>query len=144
MTDRILSTPNMILAQRALDASALQHRVLSDNIANVDTPGFKRSEVVFREKLKKVLDQQRDASNELKASRTDTKHFDFRDEAHIDSIRPELQLQNNTSLRNDQNNVDIDLEMAKLAQNTVVYQTLVQIVQNQLSGLRGAINEGRK
>jgi len=144
MTDRILSTPNMILAQRALDASALQHRVLSDNIANVDTPGFKRSEVVFREKLKKVLDQQRDAATELKASRTNDKHIDFRDEAHIDSIQPELQVQDKTSLRNDQNNVDIDLEMAKLAQNTVVYQTLVQIVQNQLSGLRSAINEGRK
>ncbi len=144
MIDPILNTANMTIAQRALDASSLQHRVLSDNIANVDTPGFKRSEVLFREKLKKVLDQQRDAATELKASLTNSKHIHFRDEAHIDSIRPELQLQDKTSLRNDQNNVDIDIEMAKLAQNTVVYQTLVQIVQNQLSGLRSAINEGRK
>ena len=143
MINRLISNEMMDLVHKSLDAAALQHKAISNNLANVDTPGFKRSEVAFREKLKKAIDEKEAASTDLDLSRTDSKHFELHPSEELSAIKPELRHQNDTSLRNDQNNVDIDLEMAKLAQNTVVYQALAQITQNQFAELKSAIREGK-
>jgi flagellar basal-body rod protein FlgB len=45
----------MDLVQRSLDAAAVSHKVISNNLANVDTPGFKRSDVQFSDKLKRAM-----------------------------------------------------------------------------------------
>ena len=143
MINRLISNEMMDLVQKSLDAAALQHKAISNNLANVDTPGFKRSEVAFREKLKKAIDEKSAAETELDLKRTDKGHFELHPAEPLASIQPELIQQNQTSLRNDQNNVDIDLEMAKLAQNTVVYQTLAQITQSQFAEIKSAIREGK-
>lgn len=143
MINRLISNEMMDLVQKSLDAAALQHKAISNNLANVDTPGFKRSEVAFREKLKKALDEKKAAAGDLDLSRTDARHFELHPSEEFSAIQPELHQQNDTSLRNDQNNVDIDVEMAKLAQNTVVYQTLAQLTQTQFAELKSAIREGK-
>jgi flagellar basal-body rod protein FlgB len=142
MINRLISNDMMDLVQKSLDAAALQHKAISNNLANVDTPGFKRSEVVFREKLKKALDAKGAAEHELALSGTDSKHILAGAEAELSALEPEV-VQQGGSYRNDQNNVDIDLEMAKLAQNTVVYQALAQLTQNQFAEIKSAIREGK-
>jgi flagellar basal-body rod protein FlgB len=143
MINRLISNEMMDLVHKSLDAAALQHKAISNNLANVDTPGFKRSEVVFRDKLKKAIDAKKAASQDLDLARTDARHIGLHASDGLSEINPEVILQNQTSLRNDQNNVDIDLEMAKLAQNTVVYQALAQITQSQFAELKNAIREGK-
>ncbi len=49
MFDKIFNSPTQTMLNQALDGSALRNQVLANNIANVDTPGFKRSEVLFEE-----------------------------------------------------------------------------------------------
>lgn len=144
MINRLISSELMSLVHKSLDAASLQHKAISNNLANVDTPGFKRSEAVFQEKLKQAIDRKAQLSTGLQAARTNPGHIAFTQEPDLAVIQPELQTQNQSTLRNDQNNVDIDVEMAKLAQNTVVYQTLAQMAQGQFAELRSAITEGRR
>jgi flagellar basal-body rod protein FlgB len=144
MVDRLLSTEMMNLVQRSLDAAALSHKVISNNLANVDTPGFKRSNVVFNETLRKAMEARRGTPQHLALQRTDARHLDVNRAPSLDGVQPEIVTDITSSLRNDGNNVDIDREVALLSQNTVWYQTLAQITQMQFSGLRSAISEGRR
>ncbi len=134
----------MDLVQRSLDAATMQHRALSNNIANVDTPGYKRGEVVFREKLKKALDARKEMSGNLTLNRTQLGHLSPDVEMPLASVTAELRIDSNSQLRNDGNNVDIDAEMSALAQNTVMYNALAQISKMQFTALRTAITEGRR
>ena len=140
----LLSTETMALVQRSLDAAALSHKVISDNLANVDTPGFKRSEVVFASKLREAMDARTKSGEKLDAMRTDPGHLAFSKAPLVDEVQPMVVQMNDTTMRNDGNNVDIDNEMAKLAQNTILYTALAQVTQQQFSGLRSAIFEGRR
>jgi len=45
----------LLLLEKTLDVCVLRHKVIANNIANVDTPGFKASRVIFEEKLKRAL-----------------------------------------------------------------------------------------
>ena len=139
MINRLTSDDMMELVHHALDAASMQHMALSNNIANVDTPGFKRSEVVFSEKLRSAIEAKAQANGTLEMARTDDKHIATDLDQDLSSIKPELVQQYQTSFRNDQNNVDIDVEMAKLAQNTVIYQALAQIKAGQYSTIKSAI-----
>ena len=141
--ERLLSSEMMELVQRSLDAAALSHKVIADNLANVDTPGFKRSEVMFSEKLKQAFEARSAGPQHLAAVRTHEGHMEFSATPKLESLEPEVSTDSSTALRNDGNNVDIDREMSLLAQNTVWYSTLAQITQEQFSSLRSAIREGK-
>ena len=143
MINRLISNDVMELVQKSLDAAALQHKVIANNLANVDTPGFKRSEVIFGESLKKAIQERAEGSKQLGLATTNDQHMEPSATARVEDVTPKIVTQQETSLRNDQNNVDIDVEMAKLAQNTVVYQTLAQLTQSQFSQLKSAIREGK-
>jgi flagellar basal-body rod protein FlgB len=143
MIDKIFTGDLMSLLQRSLDAGALQHRVLSNNLANVDTPGFKRSEVVFQERLKAALDSRENASGNLEAFLTNPKHISFDDSVMASEVKPSVVTENRTSLRNDGNNVDIDVEMAKLSENAVFYNATAQIVSQRYAQILAAIREGK-
>ena len=144
MVARLFSGQLANLLHKALDASALQHKAISNNLANVDTPGFKRSQVVFKERLKTALAARQVASEHLQAARTDPRHLQFDDVPDINSIQPSVVRDTTSSFRNDGNNVDIDREMAYMTENTILYSTLAQIVNSKFDGLRTAISEGRR
>src|ERR1700684_611502 len=99
MINRLTSDDMMDLVHKALDASSMQHMALSNNIANVDTPGFKRSEVVFSEKLSAAMDAKHAPSDDLERDRTDDRHFAVNPSQDLSSITPELVQQNMTSFR---------------------------------------------
>ena len=143
MIERLLSTEMMDLVQRSLDAAALSHTVIANNVANVDTPGFKRSDVVFSEKLQQALEARQGGEQGLVLAQTDPRHLGAAAPG-LDSIQPEVVTDLTSSLRNDGNNVDIDHEVSLLAQNTVWYQTLAQITAKQFAELQSAITEGKK
>ncbi|GAW92913.1 flagellar basal body rod protein FlgB [Calderihabitans maritimus] len=124
--------------EKALEAASLRQQAISHNLANVNTPGFKKAYVTFEEDLKRALGMQK----KIELEQTHPRHLPM--PVSLRQVEPQVQRDHSTSLRNDGNNVDIDEEMAKLAMNTINYNAAVQLLNARLGMLRYAINEGRK
>ena len=98
---------------KAADAAWLRNDAIANNIANVDTPGYKRQDVNFEEQLRKALKRNRYESIDEKVGEINLKRLNlmtYRDHAGF-------------SYRLDRNNVDIDTENVELASNQIRYQT---------------------
>lgn len=104
---------------RLMDAAALRHRVTAQNVANVNTPGYKRREVQFEADLAKALAAPPGAAPAA------------RPVVVVDDAAPE---------RADGNTVDIDREMNTLGKNALLYQAAAQIVASRVAALRAAIS----
>lgn len=126
-----------ILLKKSLDASSERGRVIANNIANVNTKGFKASKVIFEDKLKDILE-----NKGIELTVTNKRHI--RGGSSISNIEYEVQKDNSTSMRPDGNNVDIDIEMSNLAANTILYNTLISQANSRLSMRRFIISEGRR
>jgi len=130
---------NVSLLKKGLDASWLKNEVISNNVANVDTPGFKSSSVQFEAMFKEALDN--NGSNFV-GTKTQEKHLDIGSK-DINKLNATATQNNNTTMRLDGNNVDIDSEMTELAKNTIYYNMLSIKVSKELGRLRLAITEGK-
>lgn len=106
------------LMELALDAAALRQQVLANNIANAETPYFRRSDVRFADVLTEAYRRQA-----FVGRRTDPRHIPIGVQA-----QPTIQIVQEKQFVNSnaQNNVDLDYEMAAMAQNALWYQALVQ------------------
>jgi flagellar basal-body rod protein FlgB len=122
----------------ALDGLAVRQRVISSNVANIDTPGFKGAEVNFETRLKQALGRR----DTLTMTTTDAGHLSA-DGLSMDEV-VQVVPTNNTTLRNDGNNVDIDREMAKLAETSIAYDALSQLMASKLALWKTIINEVRR
>jgi len=140
--ERLFSGNASQILERALGASGLAHDVIAHNLANIDTPGYKRSEVIFQDRLRAAIKAAREGG--LTGFRTDDRHISIGDLPSPGSVEPSVIVRAETSLRADGNNVDIDSEMVKLSQNTLLYQALAQLVRHKLNQLRSVITEGRR
>ncbi len=137
MLERYFNTPNLTVLNKVLDATTIKGQVIANNIANVDTPNFKRSEVLFEDKLKEALTAKK-SYNRLRI--TDDQHIPLGDRsASLESFQPDVKTYNTLTYRNDGNNVDIDFEMAESAKNKAVYDAVVQSMNNEFTLLRLAI-----
>ena len=113
------------LLEKALDIESLRKKVIANNIANVDVPHFKRSEINFESELKRAIIERENPSNRLPARLTDAKHIPFYVPRDIKSVKPRINLDYNSTYRNDGNNVDIEKEIADSAKNLMRYNALV-------------------
>lgn len=129
----LLVTPLMLMLEKKLEASALRQKVISNNLANIDTPGFKKSHVEFEGMLRQA--QNKDS---LPLRKTDTRHIDHF--LNAQAIQARVVIDNSTTLRNDGNNVDVDIEMSELAKNGLDYQAIAQILGNKYSGRKKLIS----
>lgn len=120
--------------KRAMDASSLKHELIANNIANVETPNYKRKRLVFENFLTNSK-----RAEKLKMSKTNPKHMD----SCIDAESCYIEMDRSLSERIDGNNVNIDLEMAEEAKNAIHYNALITQTSAQLRRLRAAIKGGR-
>ncbi len=110
--------------EKACDASWTRNSVLADNIANVDTPGFKRRDVQFEEYLMGELGFTDSLDDEVADAELDALNATtYTDYAAV-------------SYRLDGNNVDIDTENVELAKNQIKYYTMVDSVSQEFSRLK--------
>ncbi len=121
-----------------LDASWKRSEVIAGNIANNDTPGYNRASVAFEDYYRAALEQ--DAGGSFAMKRTREKHLAGAMETEP---RIEVQVDESTTMRMDDNNVDIEKEMADLATNTLYYYTLQSKVSSEFNQLSTAITGGR-
>ena len=124
---------------RSMDGSALKQRAISDNIANVNTPGFKRNYVDFESRLQEAITMDERAQGKLR--RTHQNHLPIA--SQIEKIPLEVKKDTGTTMREDGNNVDIDLELAMLAENTIRFNTLSESATKKFAKIRSVIRGGR-
>ena len=118
------------LLERAIDASAIRNEVISHNIANVETPNYKRSKVSFEEYLSREI-----GKYNLKGIRTSDRHM-FIGDRDFNDAKIFVEKDNTAfSMRLDGNNVDIESEMALLAENQIRYSMLVQSLNSRFGRL---------
>lgn len=115
----------------------MRQGVISNNIANIDTPNFKRSEVLFEE----ILSQEMAGQSGLKGKRTNERHIPI---GRSTGVVPTAQVltDNLSQMNNNENNVDIDREMSLLAKNQLSYNFYIQQISHDVKMMRTAI-EGR-
>lgn len=135
MLNSILASPRVSVLEQALSASSLRQQVTSNNISNVNTPGFKKSEVAFEDLLQNAMGDEK-----LQMTKTDSHHLSSQQEG---IPKPVVNVVGNTSFRTDGSNVDIDIEMANLAKNNIYYNAVVQQLSGYFTGIMSAIKEGR-
>jgi flagellar basal-body rod protein FlgB len=134
MWDKLFQVTDYL--HKGLEATSLRNEVISNNIANADTPGFKVSEVKFEEVLVSAISS---GGLELKATREGHIRNSVSD---IGDAEPEVISAENTSYRMDGNNVDIEAQMVSLSQNNLEYYTLVNKLNSEFSKLNMAIRGG--
>ena len=111
----------------ALGAAGKRQEVLANNLANVNTPGYKRLDVEFDGMLAKAVDAARAG-----------------DKSALQAMRPGVTTDDSVADRADGNSVDVDQEMAFLAENNIRYNALVQLSQKKLETLKYVISDGRR
>lgn len=126
------------LLKNALDAATLRQQVYANNIANSNTPHYKRQDVVFESHLQKAL-------NGPPTAKMGERHIPLNGSLQgqsIPNVVPQVVTDTTSTIDNNGNNVDTTNEMVRLAENQVKYDTLVQDVTNRLQRLRTAIQGG--
>lgn len=119
------------IVRNGLDASAKRQRVISSNIANVNTPGYKASTVQFEKELQRAIE---------KKSAFVTTHEDHLGGTDASKVTGVVAKSEGSSMNENGNNVDIDREMVDLAANEIYYNALIEQVNRKLSGMSYVIN----
>ena len=113
------------LLEKSLDVESVRKRVIANNIANVDVPHFKRSEVNFESELRRAIEQSRESEGTFQGTLADSRHIPFHQSRSVRDVKPRVNLDYNTTYRNDGNNVDIEKEMVDSSKNLMRYNALV-------------------
>ena len=115
----------------AADASWLREEVLTNNIANVDTPNYKRQDVEFTTYLKSALEQAGTPASTL------TRKVN---EANLSGVTTRTYTENTTlSYRMDGNNVDLSTENAELAAEQINYNALIDSMNNEFTRMKAVL-----
>jgi flagellar basal-body rod protein FlgB len=125
MTDAINFSGTDAYLQAAMSGLAARQRTIANNVANVDTPGFKTSEVRFEDVLNSAVKQARPGTPVNQSA--------------LDSAARNNTVVDNTSGRADGNNVDIDQQMEMLSEANLNYSAISQVMSTRLGILRSVI-----
>ncbi|GFN31902.1 flagellar basal body rod protein FlgB [Paenibacillus curdlanolyticus] len=123
--------------ETAVQSAELRQQVISNNVANVDTPYFKRSEVLFEDLLTEAMS----SGETISGIRTHSRHIPI-GQSTVSIPAPQVVSDESSSMNNNGNNVDIEREMSLLAKNQLVYSLYIQQVNHDVKMMRTAI-EGR-
>lgn len=116
----------------------LRQELHASNIANAETPGYKTKKLDFEEALARALD----VDDQLAMKSSDSRHFDVGG-GSFNNLQPEVYEESNGIVSPDGNNVDRDAEMAEMAENKVMYDATVQLINKKLGLLKYAIGSGQ-
>lgn len=122
MIDSLFLQPNYLAAKKMLDATALRHEAIASNLANIETPHYRRLDVnpSFGEDLRQALAA--------------------KDSTRLSSLQPAISIDANAvSSRRDGNTVELDTELINLNQNTLAHALETHLVSGSLLKLRMAI-----
>lgn len=116
------------ILDKAADASWMRENVITNNIANIDTPGYKRQDVDFESVLQKALGKTKYSSLDKKVRELNQDLGKLTTTSYTDAV--------NYSYRLDRNNVDENTENAELASESLRYQLLTTAITNNFSRMQ--------
>jgi flagellar basal-body rod protein FlgB len=112
----------------------MRQEIISSNIANSETPGFKAKRLDFEEALARALD----VDGNMGMNAEDPEHFDV-GSGGFNNLEPDLYDDPNGIVSEDGNTVDRDAEMAKMAENKIMYDALVQLINKKMGLMKYAV-----
>jgi flagellar basal-body rod protein FlgB len=107
--------------ERSLSGASLRQQAIAANIANVNTPGYRRQDVDFATSLSAAWNQGKDA---------------------VDRVHPAMETDPSAIVRADGSSVDIDVEAGAQAKNGLQYEAVAQVIKARTAILRSAIGIG--
>ena len=137
--EQIMNSSNFNYLSRAMSAANIRQEVISHNMANVNTPNFKKSTLVFEELLAKEL-YGSNTEGKLPMIRTHDKHLPMANMPFV--ATPTIVQEHDSLMRVDENNVDIDIEMAKLSKNQIYFNALATQMTGYVNKLKNTITSG--
>ncbi|MCZ6473899.1 MAG: flagellar basal body rod protein FlgB [SAR324 cluster bacterium] len=129
---------NFTLLGKSLDFRTRRNALLAGNIANLETPGYKSKDLVFERALGEAIK----ASQPGPLQVTHPQHMDGRRPIPLVRVQPQVIETASPDAALDQNTVNLETEMAKLAENQVMYQALTRMISSRFQQLKLAIREG--
>ncbi|MDR2356614.1 MAG: flagellar basal body rod protein FlgB [Oscillospiraceae bacterium] len=143
MWDRLFKSVDLL--QHGLAAAWERNTVIRHNIANTETPDFKASDVQFESLFADAL-QSAEGTGGFVGRKTNSRHIDIGSGAGVvrpEDVTPRVVANEDTSMRMDGNNVDIESENVKLAQNSLLYNTILTKLNSELARIKMAVSEGK-
>lgn len=123
---------------RGLGYRSANHNVISGNLANIDTPGYRPKDLVFNEELQKAFERRA-----VVPVRTNPKHFSHYTGALGDS-EPSYTLVARKAVKTKTNQFNIDREMSRMVQNNLLFEASAKLLEKKFEALRTAIESGRR
>lgn len=118
----------------SLNFRQMRQEIISSNVANAETPGYKAKRIDFEQALARALNI--DGQQSLNA--TDKRHYDVGN-GGFENLEPDVYTDPNGIVSENGNTVDVEQEMAKLAENKILYDALVQLVNKKFGLMKYAI-----
>ncbi|WP_339278129.1 flagellar basal body rod protein FlgB [Paenibacillus sp. FSL W8-0426] len=115
-----------------------KHGVITNNIANADTPNYKKKSVAFEDELRRMIENGN--TPELDLKQTHPKHLPAK-APHSSVVPYRIVEHTDTTMNNNRNNVDIDIEMADLAENQLLYNYMVDRVSGHYKKMKNLLQD---
>jgi flagellar basal-body rod protein FlgB len=128
------------MLENALSGASKAHAAIANNVANVATPNFQRSDVSFKEALARSESTTGDPDT-FAMTTNDPRQIAVGGPAAGEPFSITTTLDETQQMRADGSNVDIDQEMAKLSLNSTYAQTMAQLTTNSFTRVKEAIQE---
>jgi flagellar basal-body rod protein FlgB len=123
MADMFSVDPTFNTLKAALDGLSLRQQVISQNLANVDTPGYQARQVSFEDSLKRALQK-----DDFSLVTTNPAHLTIQNVV----AGPSVEARPGGSIRTDGNDVDIDVELTDMSETGIQYQAVSQAASQKL------------
>ena len=138
--DKLINTGTLPVLEKVAAFTEAHQRVLAENIANIDTPGYKAKQLdpkLFQAKLAEAVNERRNQTGQ--PMRVDgTKQFATDDQGRL-RVTPTLRPPGNI-LFHDGTNASIEKQMASMAENALMHQVAVDLIRERVMSLRKAIS----
>ncbi|PIK13860.1 flagellar basal body rod protein FlgB [Halobacteriovorax sp. JY17] len=118
----------------SLNFRQMRQEIITSNIANAETPGYKSKRVDFEAALARALD----VDDQQQLNTEDSRHFDVGN-GGFDNLQPEIYEDPNGVVSDDGNTVDRDAELARMAENKILYDATVQLINKKLGLMKYAV-----
>jgi flagellar basal-body rod protein FlgB len=125
------------ILEMTMDAALVRRGVIANNIANAETPNFKRSDVGFEAELNRAILSENPTG--LQGHMSHERHIPFHKEIDYRTVKPRITLDYLTQAKNNGNNVDIEQEMMQATQNQMMYETMSLAVSHQFRQINNAL-----
>ena len=116
--DKVSDTASLLVA--GIKAEALRQKTIADNIANLETPGYRRGAVKFEELLAKALDSQGNVD--------------------MSEVEPVVYQPRNTPVNANGNDVNLETEVGEMVKNSLRHKTFVLLLHKKVKGLEAIID----